>query len=44
MEQNNHIEAPWNLARLGLCADMPCNEIINKDLMKEYFRSRAKED
>jgi hypothetical protein len=44
MEQMTHIEAPWNLARSGLRADMPWNEIINKDWMKEYYRSRAKED
>ena len=44
LEQMTHIEAPWNLARSSLRADMPCNEIINKDWMKEYYRSRAKED
>jgi len=44
LEQMTHFEAPWNTARLGYRSDMPCNEIIKKDWMKEYYRSRVKED
>lgn len=44
LEQMTHIEDPWNLARSGLRSDMPCTEIISKDWMKEYYRSRAKEN
>lgn len=44
LEQMTHAEDPWNLARGGLPADAPSNEIIEKKWMKEYYGARVEED
>ncbi|WP_277882656.1 hypothetical protein [Oscillatoria sp. FACHB-1406] len=39
-----HVEAPWNLARGDLPPDVPSNEIIEKEWMKEYYGADVKEN
>jgi uncharacterized phage-associated protein len=43
LEQMTHIEAPWNHARGNLPLDRPSKAVIQKEWMKEYYKSRAKE-
>jgi uncharacterized phage-associated protein len=44
LEQMTHAEAPWNWARADLQHDAPSNAVIKKEWMKEYYRSRVKEE
>jgi uncharacterized phage-associated protein len=43
LEQMTHIEDPWQLARQGLPSDMPSDEIIRQEWMKEYYGARVQE-
>lgn len=44
LEQMTHQEDPWLIARGGLPQDAPCNAIISKELMQEYYKARGEED
>jgi uncharacterized phage-associated protein len=44
LEQMTHIEEPWRRARGNLLPDQPCNGVIKKEWMKEYYRKRVQED
>lgn len=41
LETLTHSERPWMETRRGLSPEAPCNRVISKDLMKEYYRSMA---
>lgn len=43
LEKMNHFEAPWIEARGCLNDDEICKEVIDKNLMKEYYKSKALE-
>ncbi|MBW4615554.1 MAG: DUF4065 domain-containing protein [Desmonostoc vinosum HA7617-LM4] len=43
LEKMTHAEAPWNLARGNIPADAPCNAVIKKEWIKEYYGSRVEE-
>ena len=44
LERMTHQEDPWIKARAGLPMDAPCNRIISKESMREYYKARAEED
>ena len=44
LERMTHQEAPWIMARGKLSMDTPCNAIISKESMKEYYKARAEEE
>ena len=44
LERMTHQEYPWLKARNGLPIDAPCNEIISKESMMEYYKARAEEE
>jgi uncharacterized phage-associated protein len=44
LEQMTHAEYPWDLARGDLPSDIPSNEVINKEWMKEYYGARVEQD
>lgn len=44
LERMTQWEAPWQQARAGLPADEPCEAIIQKTWMKEYYAARAVEE
>ncbi|MFZ4665312.1 MAG: Panacea domain-containing protein [Prochlorotrichaceae cyanobacterium] len=44
LEQMTHAEDPWKWARGDLPPDMPSNETIKKEWMKEYYGARVEED
>jgi uncharacterized phage-associated protein len=44
LEQITHQEDPWLIARGELPQDAPCNEIISKESMQEYYKARGEED
>jgi len=41
LEQLTHREDPWNIARNGLPADEPSNNVISQEDMKMYYRKVA---
>jgi len=41
LERMTHIEEPWIKAREGLAKSEPCNKIITKESMKNYFEPRV---
>ncbi|MTJ06889.1 Panacea domain-containing protein [Anabaena sp. UHCC 0204] len=43
LEQMIHREDPWINARGNLPMDSPCNAIISKESMREYYKQRAAE-
>ncbi len=43
LEEMNHFEAPWIEARGCLNDDEICKEVIDKDIMKRYYKSKALE-
>jgi uncharacterized phage-associated protein len=43
LEQMTHIEDPWKKARVNLLPDVPSNEVIQKEWMKEYYGARVEE-
>jgi uncharacterized phage-associated protein len=44
LEQMTHAEAPWNIARGDLPADVPSYAVIEKAWMKEYYGARVEEN
>ena|ERR1700754_2719601 len=42
LERLTHNEDPWKIAREGLADDEPSNKVIDKNIMKEYYRSFIK--
>ena len=44
LEQMTHAEAPWNIARGDLQADVPSYAVIEKAWMKEYYGARVEEN
>lgn len=44
LEQMTHTELPWKKAREKLAPDEPSQAIIEKDWMKEYYKSCAQTD
>lgn len=40
LEQLTHMEDPWTKAREGYSPAQRCEEIIDKDLMRSYYKSR----
>lgn len=44
LERMTHQENPWLKARGRLPIDAPCNEIISKESMREYYKARAEEE
>ena len=44
LEQMTHSEKPWLEARGNLPIDAPSNEIISKESMREYFKTRVEEE
>jgi len=44
LERMTHQEAPWVNARRGLPMDVPSNEVISKESMRNYYKARAEED
>ena len=44
LERMTHVEEPWIYARNSLPLDAPCNEIISKESMKSYYKSRVEEE
>lgn len=44
LERMTHAETPWNLARGGIQSDAPSNAVIEKEWMKEYYKSRVEEE
>lgn len=44
LERMTHQEDPWIQARGGLPIDTPCNEMISKESMREYYKARASEE
>lgn len=44
LEQMTHSEAPWDWARGDLPPDVPSNEVIKKEWMKEYYGARVEKD
>lgn len=44
LEQMTHAEDPWNRAREDLASDVPSNETIKKEWMKEYYGERVEAD
>lgn len=43
LEKMNHLEVPWKKARGCLNDDEICKEVIDRNLMKEYYKSKALE-
>lgn len=43
LEEMNHFEAPWIEARGCLNDDEICKEVIDRDLMRKYYKSKALE-
>lgn len=39
LELLSHNETPWLEARRGVAPHQPCNNIISKDIMKEFYNS-----
>jgi uncharacterized phage-associated protein len=44
LERMTHQEDPWVKARGGLPMDVPSNEVISKESMREYYKARGEED
>jgi uncharacterized phage-associated protein len=44
LERMTHQEDPWIKARHGLPMDAPCDEIISKESMREYYKARVEEE
>ncbi|MBD2771470.1 Panacea domain-containing protein [Iningainema tapete] len=44
LERMTHQEDPWIKARDGLSMDAPCNAIISKESMREYYKARVEEE
>jgi uncharacterized phage-associated protein len=43
LEQMTHLEAPWQRARVGLMADQPSSNVIQKNWIQEYYKARAED-
>lgn len=43
LEMMTHSEEPWLIARGGLPDDTPCNKVIKKEWMREYYRKHLVE-
>jgi len=44
LERMTHQEDPWVNARRGIPMDVPSNELISKESMRNYYKARAEED
>jgi uncharacterized phage-associated protein len=44
LEQMTHREDPWIEARGNLPLDVPCNAMISKESMREYYKNRVGEE
>lgn len=44
LERMTHQEDPWIKARHGLPMDAPCDAIISKESMREYYKARVEEE
>ncbi len=44
LEELTHKETPWILARKGLGYGEPCENVITKESMKEFFKTKLNEE
>ena len=44
LEKMTHSELPWRAARNGLADDEPSDNVISKEIMKDYYSSFIKKD
>jgi uncharacterized phage-associated protein len=44
LEKMTRLELPWQRAREGLASDQPSHNLIRKEWMQEYYKSRVEED